>query len=63
VIVASHFGWEIVSPDRPPDYHDVLLMAQLMSEERVGRAVRRASGTSAAQEADRLERLRLHTPE
>lgn len=60
MIVASHFGWQTISPDRPPDFHDLLLMAQLMSEERVGRLVRQHAGTTAAQEADRLNRLRQY---
>jgi len=59
VILASHFGWQTVS-DNPPTFYDQLLMAQLMSEERVGRRVRQNAGTSASQEADRLQRLREH---
>jgi hypothetical protein len=41
--------------------YDLLLMAQLMSEERVGRRVRQAAGTTSTQEADRLHRLRMHS--
>ena len=56
MIVASHFGWQTVSPE-PPTWHDFLLMAQLMSEERVGARVRATSRTTAAHESDRLARL------
>ena len=58
MIVASHYGWQTITPERP-DFYDYLLMAQLMSEERVGQRVRRQSGVSAAQESDRLHRLRM----
>jgi hypothetical protein len=57
VILASHFGWATVSP-HPPTFTDYLLMAQLMSEERVGRRIRAHAGTTASAEADRLQRLR-----
>lgn len=57
MIVASHFGWTSVSP-HPPAFYDLLLMAQLMSEERVGRRVRAAAGTTQAHESDRIARLR-----
>ena len=57
MILASHFGWQTVSPD-PPAFYDYLLMAQLASEERVGRRVRERSGLTASQEADRVQRLR-----
>ena len=60
MIVASQFGWQTVSAE-PPAYYDLLLMAQLMSEERVGRRIRQARGTTASQEADRLQRLRQHS--
>lgn len=56
MILASHYGWQTVSPE-PPTFHDLLLMGQLMSEERVGRRVRQARGTTAGHESDRLERL------
>ncbi len=59
MILASHYGWQTVSP-KPPEFYDLLLMAQLMSEERVGRRVRQNSNQTAAHEADRLQRLRLH---
>lgn len=58
MIVASHYGWHTVTPDRP-DFYDYLLMAQLMSEERVGRVARKQAGTTASQESDRLQRLRM----
>jgi hypothetical protein len=58
VILASHYGWQTLFPDQQPDFHDLLLMAQLISEERVGRHARAKAGTSAAQESDRLQRLR-----
>jgi hypothetical protein len=58
--VASHFGWQTVNPN-PPDFYDYLLMAQLMSEERVGQRARRSAGVSATQEADRLQRLRQYS--
>lgn len=57
MIVASHFGWRTVSPE-PPTFHDLLLMGQLMSEERVGRRVREQRGVTLAHESDRLARLR-----
>ena len=60
MILASHFGWQTVSTE-PPTFHDYLLMAQLMSEERVGRRVRQHAGTTAAQEADRVQRLRQYS--
>ncbi len=58
MIVASHFGWQTVSTE-PAAFHDLLLMAQLMSEERVGRHIRRRAGTTASQEADKNQRLRM----
>jgi hypothetical protein len=61
VILASQYGWHTIFPDRPPDFHELLLMAQLMSEERIGRYVRRDAGTTATQEADRLQRLRQYS--
>lgn len=59
MILASHFGWQTVTPD-PPAFYDYLLMAQLASEERVGRRVRQQAGVTASQEADRLQRLRMY---
>lgn len=63
MIVASQYGWQAVTGPNAMAYSDLLLAAQLLSEERVGRQVRKNSGTSASQEADRIGRLRLHTPE
>lgn len=60
MIVASHFGWQTVSPE-PPDFHDYLLMGQLLSEERVGSRVRAHAGTTEAHESDRLSRLRRYS--
>ena len=60
MILASHYGWQTVSTE-PPTFYDYLLMAQLASEERVGRRVREQAGQTASQEADRLQRLRQHT--
>ena len=59
-ILASHFGWQTVSSD-PPTFYDYLLLGQLASEERVGRLVRKQAGTTAAQESDRLQRLRQYS--
>lgn len=61
MILASHWGWQTVFPNQAPQYYDLLLMAQLMSEERVGRRVRQQAGMTAAHEADRLQRLRQHS--
>ena len=61
MILAGHWGWQTIFPDEPPTYHDLLLMAQHMSEERVGRRVRLNSNQTAAQEADRLQRLRQNS--
>lgn len=61
MILAGHYGWELVSPDRPPDWHDLLLMAQHLSEERVGRRARQHAGTTQAQESDRERRLRMYS--
>lgn len=60
MILASHFGWQNLFPE-PPTHYDLLLMGQLMAEERVGRRARRRAGTTASQEADRLQRLQLHS--
>ena len=57
-ILASHFGWQTVSPE-PPTFYDYLLLGQLASEERVGHRVRKQAGTTASQEAQRLARLRM----
>ena len=60
MIVASQFGWQAVS-DKPPAMYDLLLMGQLMAEERVGRIARRNAGTTSSQESDRLQRLRMYS--
>lgn len=60
MIVASHFGWQTVSAG-PPAFYDLLLMAQLMSEERVGSRIRAASQSTQAHESDRLARLRRYS--
>ena len=62
MIVASQWGWHTVSAN-PPQFYDLLLMAQLMSEERVGSRVRHSRGTTQAIESDRAARLRKFTPE
>lgn len=60
MILASHFGWQTLFPE-PPTHYDLLLMGQLMAEERLGRRVRRRAGTTASQEADRIQRLQQHS--
>lgn len=60
MILASHFGWQTLFPE-PPTHYDLLLMGQLMAEERLGRRVRASQGTTASAEADRLNRLRMHS--
>ena len=60
MIVASHWGWQTVSA-QPPGFYDYLLMAQLMSEERVGSRVRQSRGTTQTHENDRLSRLRRYS--
>ena len=59
MILASQFGWQIFP--EPPTHYDLLLMGQLMAEERVGRRVRQSAGNTVAHEADRLNRLRMHS--
>jgi len=55
VILASQWGWTLFPGQ--PSFYDLLLMAQLQSEERVGRRVRQSMGATRAQEEARLLRL------
>lgn len=56
MIVASQFGWSAVSRE-PMDWYDMLLAAQLMSEERFGKAYRRAVRETAESEQEARSRL------
>lgn len=56
MIVASQYGWPAVS-DGPMTFYDLLLAAQLMSEERVGKPHRDHQRSLAQQ--DRTAILRL----
>lgn len=56
MIVASQFGWSAVS-DGPMNFHDLLLAAQLMSEERVGKPHRDYQRSLAQQDRTALSRL------
>lgn len=56
MIVASQFGWEAVSRE-PMDMYDLLLAAQLMSEERVGTVLRKRAREQAGHEHEARSRL------
>lgn len=57
MIVASQFGWSAVSGPDAMSHYDLLLAAQLMSEERVGKPARRHEREQAAQEDAAMSRL------
>lgn len=56
MIVASQFGWSAISPE-PMNFHDLLLAAQLMSEERVGKPLRAAERATAERDRQAMRRL------
>jgi len=56
VIVASQYGWTAVS-DGPMTFYDLLLAAQLLSEERVGKPHRDYQRSLAHQDKTALSRL------
>jgi hypothetical protein len=57
VIVASQFGWSAVAGPDAMSHYDLLLAAQLMSEERVGKPSRAAARSQAATEDAAMSRL------
>ena len=56
MIVASQFGWTAVSTE-PMTIYDLLLAAQLMSEERVGKPQREHQRRVAHQDQKALSKL------
>lgn len=56
MIVASQFGWSAVSSE-PMTFYDLLLAAQLMSEERVGKPHRARQFRMAHEDQAKLSKL------
>lgn len=56
MIVASRFGWDAVSRS-PMTLYDLLLAAQLMSEERVGSSHRAQQRALVSEDAEALSKL------
>lgn len=56
MIVASQFGWSAVSSE-PMTFYDLLLAAQLMSEERVGKPHRDYQRHLAREDSKSLKSL------
>ena len=57
MIVASQFGWSAVAGPDAMSHYDLLLAAQLMSEERIGKPGRESERRQAATDEAAMSRL------